>query len=116
MQAIGKMYGRQWVRRDWFVALTLFGIAVPGIAFSQINGSKDEITGAVSQSEPPLKQDGTPAYPYSDASQCPARTDLIFWPSGRSVPSMPPSISVCFVGNQPFDSSGPDRVEMRDPK
>jgi hypothetical protein len=84
------------------------------IAILQINSTKDEITGTISQTEPPIQQDGTPAHPYSDASQCPARTDLVFWPSGRSVPSIPPSISVCFVGNQPFESSGPVRVEMRD--
>jgi hypothetical protein len=113
MHATGKIYGRR-VRRYWFVLLAFVGIAVPAIAFSQINGSKDDITGTVSQSKPSIKQDGSPARPYSDASQCPARTDLIFWPSGRSVPSIPPSISVCFVGNQPFESSGPDRVEMRD--
>jgi hypothetical protein len=44
--------------------------------------------------------------PYADASQCPSNTDLIIWPSGRSVPSLPPGISVCFVG-QPFNDSGP---------
>jgi len=114
MQATGKIDGRTWVRRGRFVLLTLIGVAVAAIAFSQSNGSKDEITGTLSQSEPPIKQDGTPAHPYSDANQCPARTDLIFWPSGRSVPSIPPSISVCFVGNQPFESSAPDRVEIRD--
>ena len=24
-------------------------------------------------------------------------TDLVFWPNGRSIPSMPSGISVCFV-------------------
>jgi hypothetical protein len=114
MQANRKAYGRNWVARGRFILLTLVGVAVPAIAFSQINDTKDEITGTVSQSEPPIKQDGSPAHPYSDASQCPTRTDLIFWPSGRSVPSIPPSIAVCFVGNQPFESSGPDQVEMLD--
>jgi hypothetical protein len=112
MHPTGQIYGRRGLRRDCFVLLTLVGMAVPTIAFSQINGSKDEITDT--QSEPPIKQDGTAAHPYSDASQCPARTDMIFWPSRRSVPSMPPNITVCFVGNQPFESSGPDRVELRD--
>jgi hypothetical protein len=110
MRATGKING--W--KCWFVLLTLVSIAIPATAFSQINGSSDEITGTVSQSGPPIKQDGTPAYPYSDASQCPAHIDLVIWPSGRSVPRIPPSISVCFVGNQPFESSGPDRVEMHD--
>jgi hypothetical protein len=109
MWTIQKIYSRKRV-----LALTFFGIAVPAIAFSQINGSNDEITGSVSQSEPPIKQDGSPAHPYSDASQCPSRTDLIFWPNGRSVPSIPASISVCFVGNQPLENSGPDRVELHD--
>jgi hypothetical protein len=114
MQANRKAYGRKWVARGRFILLTLVGVAVPAIAFAQINDTKDEITGTVSQSEPPIKQDGSPAHPYSDASQCPARTDVIFWPSARSAPSIPPSISVCFVGNQPFESSGPDQVEMLD--
>ena len=113
-RATGKIYGRQWVRRNCFVLLTLVGIAVSTIAFSQVTNSKDEITDTVSRSELPTEQDGTLAHPYSDASQCPSRTDLIFWPSGRSVPSIPPSITVCFVGNQPFESSEQDRVELRD--
>jgi hypothetical protein len=37
-----------------------------------------------------------------------------FWLNGRSVPNIPPSISVCFVGNQPFENSGPVRVDVRD--
>ena len=83
------------------------------IAILQINSTKDEITGTISQTEPPIQQDGTPAHPYSDASQCPARTDLVFWPSGRSVPSIPPSISVCFVGDRSSANGGSD-VEVRD--
>jgi hypothetical protein len=106
MQAIGKMYGWRSVRRGWFVVLTLFGIGVPGIAFSQINGSKDEISGTISQSEPPLKQDGTLAYPYSDASQCPSRTDLIFGPAGCanlnefSGPNLSPASRASFMQNR----------------
>src|SRR6516225_2321902 len=63
---------------------------------------QDDTTGTVSKTEPAVTQDGTPAHPYADASQCPSNTDLIIWPSGRSVPSLPPGISVCFVGDQSF--------------
>jgi hypothetical protein len=95
-----------------FFAIVVIGIAA--IAMKQTNRPEGDVTGTVSQTEPPLKRDGTAAHPYSDASQCPPRTDLVFWPSGRSVPSIPPGMSVCFVGDQPFETSGPDRLEVRD--
>ena len=57
-------------------------------------------------------QDGTPAHPYADASQCPSNTDLIIWPSGRAVPSLPPGIAVCFVGDQSF-KNGDSGVQVR---
>ena len=57
-------------------------------------------------------QDGTPAHPYADASQCPSNTDLIIWPSGRAVPSLPPGIAVCFVGDQSFKNGDSD-VKVR---
>lgn len=69
-------------------------------------GPKEDATGTVSKAEPATKQDGTPAHPYADASQCPTSTDLIIWPSGQSVPSLPPEISVCFVGGQSFNDTG----------
>jgi hypothetical protein len=82
-------------RRKWIAALTIvvigFAAALPRPASS---GSKDDTTGTVSKTEPAVTQDGTPAHPYADASQCPSNTDLIIWPSGRSVPSLPPGISV----------------------
>jgi hypothetical protein len=78
------------------------------------SGPKDDTTGTVSKAEPAIKQDGTPAHPYTDASQCPSSTDLIIWPNGRSVPSLPPGISVCFVGSQSFNDSASDvRVRQR---
>lgn len=89
-----------------FLALIIIGLAAfpgPGDA-----GPKDDMTGSVSKAEPPLKQDGTPAHPFADANQCPSSTDLIIWPNGRSIPSIPPSISVCFVGNQSFNGDAPD--------
>jgi hypothetical protein len=113
MEKFGKN-GRKWVSRDSSILMTFLTIAIAVIAVLRVNGTQAQVTGTVSQTEPPAKQDGTPAHPYSDASQCPARTDLVFWPSGRSVPNIPPSISVCFVGNQPFENSGPDRIEVRD--
>ena len=98
------------VYRDGTRHVEVIGIA--GVAVRQTNGPKDDITGTFSQAEPSNKQDGSPAHPYADANQCPPRTDLVFWPSGRSVPSIPPGISVCFVGDQSFENSGPD-LEVR---
>jgi hypothetical protein len=101
-----KNHERKRARRRW-VALVIFFIGL-GAVYPQpaSSGSKDDTTGTVSKAEPPIKQDGSPVHPYADASQCPSNTDLIIWPSGRSVPSLPPGISVCFVG-QPFNDSGP---------
>jgi hypothetical protein len=65
-----------------------------------------------SKAEPPIKQDGTPAHPFADASQCPSSTDLIIWPRDRATPSVPPGISVCFVGSQSFNDNGP-AVQVR---
>ena len=110
MRATGKTYDREPVPRDWLVLLTVVAV----IAIPQTSAANDDITGTVSQTEPAIEQDGTPAHPYADASQCLANTDIIIWPSGRSVPSMPPSISVCFVGNQPVEISGTAPVQMRD--
>jgi hypothetical protein len=93
------------------IVVGIVGIAV--IAIQEIKGEGD-ITGTVSQAGPPVKQDGTPARPYSDANQCSPKTDLVFWPSGRAIPSFPPGISVCFVGDQSFENTGPDRIEVHD--
>ena len=112
MRATGKIYDRKRASRDWLVLLTVVAVAV--IAVPQTSSANDEITGTVSQTEPTINEDGTPAHPYADASGCPAKTDIIIWPSGRSVPSIPPSISVCFVGNQPVEISGATPVQMRD--
>jgi hypothetical protein len=114
MRATGKIYDREGAPRNWFVLLTVVAIAVAGIAEWQARAANDEITGTISQTEPTPKQDGTPAHPYANAEQCPANTDIIIWPSGRSVPSTPPSISVCFVGNQPVEISGQAPVQVRD--
>jgi uncharacterized Zn-binding protein involved in type VI secretion len=110
----GIIYDWKRAHRDFAMLTVLVAIAVAAIAVRQASAANDEITGTVSQAEPAFKQDGTPAHPYADASQCPANTDIIIWPSGRSVPSMPPNISVCFVGNQPVEISGAAPVQMRD--
>ena len=104
-----------WARlaRAGFVLLTI-AVAVDLVAIWPISGAQAQITGTISQTEPPVRADGSAAHPYAVATECPAHTDLVFWPSGRSVPNFPASISVCFVGNEPFENSGPDRVEVRD--
>jgi uncharacterized Zn-binding protein involved in type VI secretion len=101
-------------RRGWVAALAIVVIGLAFVALSQpaSSGSKDDTTGTVSKTEPPIMQDGTPAHPYADASQCPSNTDLIIWPSGRAVPSVPPGISVCFVGDQSF-KNGDSGVQVR---
>jgi hypothetical protein len=102
------------VSREWFLLISLAVAAGAVFTIWRINGTQAEITGTISQTEPPVRPDGTAAHPYSDASQCPTHTDLVFWPSGRSVPSFPASISVCFVGNESFENIGPVRVEVRE--
>jgi hypothetical protein len=108
-----KSYGPKRARRG---SILLFAILVIGAAAilprPAGSGPKDDTTGTVSKAEPAIKQDGTPAHPYADASQCPSSTDLIIWPNGRSVPSLPPGISVCFVADRSFNDSGPD-VQVR---
>jgi uncharacterized Zn-binding protein involved in type VI secretion len=108
-----RSYGPKRARRGWIALLT---IVVIGLAATlprpASGGSKDDTTGTVSKAEPPVTQDGTPAHPYADASQCPSNTDLIIWPSGRLVPSLPPGISVCFVGDQSFND-GDSGVQVR---
>jgi hypothetical protein len=95
-----------------FFTIVVLGIAV--VAVRQLGSPKDDITGTVSKAEPPLTQDGSPTRPYADASQCSPKTDLVFWlRSDRTIPSLPPGISVCFVGDKSFNESGPS-VEVRD--
>jgi hypothetical protein len=110
-----KIYGRNWGRGDWVVLFTtILLVGIGGTGMRQIARATDDITGTVSRAVPPITQNGTPTHPFADARQCPPETDLIFWPSGRAVPSIPPSISVCVVGNEPFEASGPDRMKVRD--
>jgi hypothetical protein len=62
---------------------------------------EEEVTALVSEQrlgDTALVMVGPTAMWPLDASQCPLSTDLVFWPNSRSIPSMPPRISVCFVG------------------
>jgi hypothetical protein len=92
-----KIYLRKWTRRDWGLLSIFAVIAIAGIVVGHVNDPTSGTTGTDLITEL-IKQDGSPAHPYVDASQCPLRTDLVFWPNSRSIPSMPPSISICFVG------------------
>jgi hypothetical protein len=99
-----KIYVRKWTRRDW-VLLSLFAvIALAGVAVGHLNDPTSGTAGTGLIAEL-IKQDGTPAHPYGDASQCPLSTDLVFWPNSHSIPSLPPTISVCFVGKSSFNNS-----------
>jgi len=106
-------YGLKPARRRWalLLAIVTIGGAVMAVRPAS-SGSNDDTTGTVSKAEPALKQDGTPAHPFADASQCPSSTDLIIWPSGRLVPTLPPEISVCFVGEQSLNDSD-SNVQVR---
>jgi hypothetical protein len=109
LQMSRKSYGLKWRRREWVVFLAIVVISIAAIAMRQFAGPKVDITGTVSKAEPSTKQDGTPGHPYADASQCSPSTDLVIWPrNDRPIPSIPPGISVCFVG----DKSSPD-LEVR---
>jgi len=100
--------------REWVVFFAVIFIGITAVAIRQMSGGNDDITGTISKAEPSTKQDGTPTHPYADAGQCPPSTDVIVWPKeGRSIPSIPPSISVCFVGDRSSANGGSD-VEVRD--
>jgi hypothetical protein len=112
-------YGPKPARRGWTAALAIVAISLAVISLAAAllarpakSDSEGETTGSVSKVEPALQQDGSPAHPFADASQCPSSTDLIFWPSGRLVPSLPAGISVCFVGSQSFEVGDSD-VHLR---
>ncbi len=108
-----KSYGPKWARRGWLLSFAILVIGLIAIfPHAAQSGSNDDTTGTISKAEPPIKQDGTPAHPYADASQCPSSTDLVIWPNGRSVPSLPPGIAVCFVGGQSFNDTG-SAVQVR---
>jgi hypothetical protein len=65
-----KIYVRKWTRRDW-VLLSIFAvIALAGVAVGHLNDPTSGAAGPGSIAEL-IKQAGTPAHPYADATQCP---------------------------------------------
>jgi hypothetical protein len=72
-----KTYARKLTRRDW-VLLSVFVIALAGIVVGYINNTND--TAGTNSIVERIKQDGTLAHPYADASQCPSSTDIVIWP------------------------------------
>ena len=99
-----KIYVRKWTRRDWVLLSICAVIALAGIAVGYIT----DPTGGTASIVGRLKQDGTPAHPYADASQCPLNTDIVIWPEGsRSIPNIPAEFSVCFVGKSNDKTFGP---------
>src|SRR5262249_30445247 len=110
---IVKGYGWNWVRREWAVFSAIIVIGIVGIAVAEMSGPTTDITGTVSKAEPPVQQDGTAAHPYADENHCPARADIIFWSrDDRPIPTIPPGISVCFVGDRSVNTGGP-QFELR---
>lgn len=100
-----KNYGPKWRRWARVLSFTIFAIGLAGTTVRELRGG--EITGTVSKAEPPNRQEGTPMHPFANANQCPSSTDVVVWPKdGRPLPSLPPGISVCFVGTQSFNNNG----------
>jgi hypothetical protein len=106
MNTIEKSYSAKWgLGRCLAVLATVIVIATTAVWY--MNVLNDDTTGTISKAELPTAQYGTPAHPYADASQCPASTDVVFWPrSDRLVPSIPSGISVCFVETESFNNTG----------
>ena len=107
----GKNHRPESACRIWVLAIASIAsaaiLAPPSVAGPKSVGHKDDTTGTVSKADPPIKQNGTAAHPYADASQCPSSTDVVIWPNGRAIPRLPPGIAVCFVGERSFNTSGP---------
>ena len=112
-----EIQGARWRRRrcEVFVAISFIGVL--GITVRAVSGEKNDITGTVSKAEPPTLQDGTAAHPYADVSHCPSKVDIIFWSrNDQPIPIIPPSISVCFVGDRPLNSGGGPQVSGGGPQ
>jgi len=95
-------YGLKPARRRWalLLAIVTIGGAVMAVRPAS-SGSNDDTTGTVSKAEPALKQDGTPAHPFADASQCPSSTNLIIGRAGaRSRPFLPKYRSVSLANSR----------------
>jgi uncharacterized Zn-binding protein involved in type VI secretion len=107
----GKNHSSESACWIWVLTIAIVGLAAivarPSVAGPKAGGSKDDTTGTISKAEPTIKQNGTAAHPYTDASQCPSSTDVVIWPNGRAIPRLPRGIAVCFVGEQSFNTGGP---------
>jgi uncharacterized Zn-binding protein involved in type VI secretion len=112
-EMIVKGYGWNWGRGEWAVFFAIIVLGIVGIAVAEMSGPTTDITGTVSKAEPPVQQDGTAAHPYADENHCPAKVDIIFWSrEDRPIPTIPPGISVCFVGDRSANTGGP-QLELR---
>src|SRR5215472_909008 len=83
-----KTYARKLTRRDW-VLLSVFVIALAGIVVGYINNTND--TAGTDSIVERIKQDGTLAHPYAEASQCPSSTDIVIWPEEMALDPEHPS-------------------------
>ena len=100
-----KTYVQKLTRRNWVLLSICAVIAVAGIVVGYINNTND--TAGTDSIVEHIKQDGTLAHPYADASQCPPNTDIVIWlEEWRSIPNLPSVFSVCFVGGQSKNNNG----------
>src|SRR5690348_6721787 len=110
---VKKIVGPKWRRREWVAFATIYIMGMIGMAVAAMAEPKGDITGTISKADPLTQQDGTAEHPYADASHCPSKVDIIFWSrNDQPIPIIPPSISVCFVGDRPLNSG--DALEVRD--
>jgi hypothetical protein len=90
------MFDKSYVRNlgppDWLVFFAIVVIGIAAIAIKQTNRPQGDVTGTVSQTEPPAKHDGTAAHPYPDASQCPPEP---IWFFGQAVARSRASLRAC---------------------
>ncbi len=112
---VKKIGGPKRVRPEWVVFATINFMGAVGMAVAAMADPKEDVTGTVSKAEPITQQDGTVAHPYADASHCPSKVDIIFWSrNDQPIPIIPPSISVCFVGDRPLNGDSGAEVRDRD--
>jgi len=108
-----KGYDWKLGRRELAVFFAIIIIGIVGIAVAEMSDRTTDITGTVSKAVPPVQQDGTAARPYADENHCPDKVDIIFWSrSDRPPPTIPPNISVCFVGDRSANTGNP-QLELR---
>ena len=112
---VEKLDGPKWKRRQAVVSVVINFVGIIGMTVAAMADRNSDVTGAVSKAEPPTQQNGTAAHPYADASHCPSKVDIIFWSrNDQPIPTIPPSISVCFVGDRPLNNGSGPEVEVRE--